>query len=85
MLEELKRMPSNMRSDLIELGRIAAVKDRLQRVFMKHVQSRKSMNTKTNKRGLPTCLLSDTLDAASTGSTLPKEQDPIHTCVLGTP
>lgn len=73
MLEALRLMDPDVRSSLIDTSRISAAKGRSQSALMEHAQLRRSENTSTGKKGLPTFMLGDTSDAPSPGSTLSKK------------
>lgn len=75
-LKELRPMPPNVRSNIIEIRHIEAEKGRSQRGLMKQAQPRQQLSNKTNEKGLPTYMLGDTPDAPSARSTLPKEHGP---------
>lgn len=64
-------MSSIALSSLIVIKKIAAVKENSQGALMKQAQPRQSINIETSKKGLPTFIYCDTLDALSNGSTLP--------------
>lgn len=51
LLEELRYIAPHVRYNLINIRRIAATRARIQRVLIKHVQMRQSMNTKPSKKG----------------------------------
>lgn len=76
MLKELHLMPSNVRSIVIDNRRATATKKRFQCLLIKHAKPPPLLNSQTSKKGLPTFMLCDTLDATPTGSDLFKEQDP---------
>lgn len=85
MLEELQRVPPNVRFNLIVIGRIATATRRSQSVLIEHPQPRQSMNTQNSKKGLSTFILDDTTDAPSTGSILrTKEGSECHLDLLNT-
>lgn len=65
-----------MRSSLIVIRSIVAARERSYQALVKHAQLQQSANIKTSKEELPTLMLSDTLDAPSTASLLPKVQGP---------
>lgn len=62
-----------MRSNLINMKGIAAVKVCFQRALMEYAQRRQSMKTRNSKNGLPTFMLCDTPDAPSTESSLTED------------
>lgn len=73
MLEELPILPSNVRSILIWINRIAAVEKRSPPVLMKHALPQRSINTKNSKKEVRTFMVGDTPHASSTGSYFHKE------------
>lgn len=69
-------MPPIVFSNLIDIKRISATKERSHCALMVHAQSQQSMIANTSKKGLFTFEMADTLDAPSSGSTLHTKEVP---------
>lgn len=76
MLEGIWRMPSNVRSNVINIMCVTAANGKFQRVLVGNSQLRESVNTKTDKKRGPTFFLCDIPSAPTTGSISPKKQSP---------
>lgn len=76
VLEELRLMPPNVRSNLIIIRRIAAAEGRSSQALLEHAQPPTSIITMTTNKKLPTAMISDITDIPCTGSTLCRKQSP---------
>lgn len=75
VLKELRRTPFNVRSNIIDIGSIAATKECSRNALMEHTQPQESMNTRTSKKGLLPFNLGYTPDTSSMRSTQTQKQD----------
>lgn len=73
-MEELRRLPPNVRSITIAIGAIAGAVGCLQRVFIEYAESQNSINTKRSKKEISKFMFVDIPDALLTRSTLPTDQ-----------